>query len=314
MLRPRGYLVATVLVVATSFAAIHAESPTVSQPQLSPPTQNTAPSAARSSIRAPESVSSSHEERIERITAFSSAALAVFTALLCWATFALASSTKGLRRYAEVQAEDMKRSIVAATRSADAAERALVAANRPWITVSFTPAGPIEYDVNGARFPILYTLSNIGHSPATNVWVAPRLISIFPDPQMIQGINPANELAKDIAVMKSRDRMPFGHTLFPNQTMDQSITVIMSHDEIRRSTQTIAALFPTIVGAVEYRMGFDDRAHYTGFIFNIRRRDIPRPATTEMNRSPSAIWVDEGAVPAADIVLTQSFLDASFAD
>src|SRR5581483_1180093 len=95
------------------------------------------------------------------------------TAVLALATLSLAAATSELRNLASEQGQDMKRSIAEARRSADAAERALIAANRPWITIAVLPATPIQFDQNGARFTFNYVIENIGHSPATNVSIIP---------------------------------------------------------------------------------------------------------------------------------------------
>jgi hypothetical protein len=61
-------------------------------------------------------------------------------------------------------------------------------------------------------------------------------------------------------------------------------------------------------------MGFDDKPHRTGFIVEVRRNGAPRASTTEKNRSPAAIWIDEGDVPAEEIRIFRSFVDGGYAD
>jgi hypothetical protein len=90
--------------------------------------------------------------------------LVLFNGLLVLSTIALFVS-------GERNVEVARKSSLAAQRSADLAEKALVAANRPWIKVDVMVGGPIVYDVNGANFSIKFILKNIGRSPASNVWV-----------------------------------------------------------------------------------------------------------------------------------------------
>jgi hypothetical protein len=199
-----------------------------------------------------------------------------------------------------------------ARQSAEIAEKSLVAANRPWIKVDIQVGGAIVYNVNGANFTIRYILKNIGNSPATNVWTHPTATLMHPN--RTEPFSPRDEMRKLIANLKGRPPAPFGFALFPGDTAVQDITVSVSNDEIKHATTLIEAIYPTILGAVEYRSGFADKPHQTGFIFEIRRNDVPRPSTTAKNRSPAAIWVDEGDVPAGEIVLFRSILDGGYAD
>jgi hypothetical protein len=246
--------------------------------------------------------------------------LTLFTGILAAFTVWMALSTKDLRDFAEEQARDMKQSIsvarestIAAQRSTELAEKSLVAANRPWVKIDIKVAGPIVYNVNGANITLRYTVTNIGHSPALNVMVSPRLV--FPAIGGHPGnFDPRGELRKDLADHALRGPSPFGYSLFPEETISQDVTVTMSQDEIKAATKVIAAIYPTIIGFVEYRMGFDDNPHRTGFILEVRRNDVPRASTIEKNRSPAAIWIDEGDVPMDQVRIFRSFIDGGYAD
>jgi hypothetical protein len=254
-------------------------------------------------------------ERSEKvINVFSTIMLAVFTALLFVATLILAASTDDLRKYAEEQASDMKRSINEAKRSADVAEKSLIASNRPWVKVDIAVGGPIFYNVNGGNFTIRYILTNIGHSPASNVWVTAKVIA----PEFGGGNNkpfdPRASLREEIAQLKSRPPTPFGFPLFPGETVTQDITVSIGAEDLKRITKDFPLIFPNIVGAADYRIGFDDRAHQTGFVIEVRRSEAPRPESTAKNRYPAAIFTDEGDVPAAEVRLFRSFIEGGYAD
>jgi hypothetical protein len=208
--------------------------------------------------------------------------------------------------------EAAKSSAEAAKRSADIAERALVASNRPWVKVEPTAIGDIVYNVNGANFPIQYTLSNIGHAPATNVWIDARIAA--PAIGVDGSYDPRSELLKEIASLKARPPVGFGVTLFPGEAISQTVTVSIGADELKRITQKVQFIFPTIFGAADYRIGFDDKAHDTGFMFRVGRSDAPRDVSKAKNRSPAAIFPDEGDVPASDVRLTRSPIDGDYAD
>jgi hypothetical protein len=241
------------------------------------------------------------DERLANYTA----ALAVFTALLVMVSAFqiayLASADKTATRAAN-----------AAKDSADISAKALIAANRPWIKVDIQVGGPIFYNVNGANFTLRYILTNVGHAPATNVWISPRVT--FPVLREDRpGVYSARtEMLKEIAALKSRPPSPFGYSMFPGETITQDILVTMSNADIELATKLIKAIYPDVVGAVDYRMGFDDKPHQTGFIVQIRRSDTPRP--TAKDRSPSAIWIDEGDVPASEVRLSRSIIEGGYAD
>lgn len=244
-------------------------------------------------------------------------ALAIFTFFLVLATIALGA-------IAYVQIEFLKRaerisadSAEATKQSAEISERALFAANRPWIKVDIGVGGPVTYDVNGVNFTFKFVLRNIGHSPATNVWVNPTafLSYVTDEPgDHPSALNARKELLKKIAERKVAPASPFGFAMFPDDVVDQEIKTTISKEEIDRATKLIKALYPAVYGVVEYRTGLDTTSHYTGFIFEIRRDDKPRPFTIEGRKWPAAIWIEEGDVPTTEIRLWRSFIEGGYAD
>jgi len=241
-------------------------------------------------------------------------AISIFTFWLAVAKIVLGTIAYvqiGLLRRAEAISAQ---SANAAKQSADVAETALLIANRAWVTVEIQVGGPIVFDVNGASITLKYILKNVGHSPATNVWVSPRIIYPVPSTTEMGRFDHRSEMQKDIANLKTRPPTPLGFALFPGDIIVQPITVSISQKDITRATKDIKAIYPVVVGAVDYRMGINNKAHQTGFIVEIKRNDAPRPATTAKNRSAAAIWVDEGDVPAEEIRLFRSFIEGGFAD
>jgi hypothetical protein len=235
-----------------------------------------------------------------------------FTIVLAISTIGLWLATNRLWFAGERQLELLAKT--ASDQSRDM-EKSLIAANRPWIKVEIRVGGPIVYNVNGANFTLQYVLTNIGHSPAVNVHVSPRVIFPVLSMEAESKFNPRAELEKIIAAEKARSGPSFfGHSLFPEETITQPITVTMTDDDIKLATALIGAIYPTIVGTVSYRMGLDDESHQTGFIVEIKRDDTPRPSTIQNNRWAGAIWVDEGDVPANEVRLYRSYIDGGYAD
>ncbi len=201
-----------------------------------------------------------------------------------------------------------------AQRSSEIAERSLIAANRPWIKVDIEVGGAILFNDNGANFTLNYSLKNIGHSPATNVWVSAKAITPMFSKDGTGTFNPRGELLRIIADRKNDAPGPFGFALFPEETIVQPMTVSISKEELARATAIGPVIYPRIVGSVSYRMGFDSQPHQSGFIVEVRRNDAPRPITVEKRRWPAAIFIDEGDVPAADVRLFRSPIDGGYAD
>ena len=104
-------------------------------------------------------------------------AISIFTFWLVIATVAL-----GVIAYVQIEffgrAEQIAaQSAGAAKESADTAKNALVAANRPWIKADISVGGPVFYNVNGMNFTLRFILKNVGHSPATNIWVEAQILA-----------------------------------------------------------------------------------------------------------------------------------------
>lgn len=199
-----------------------------------------------------------------------------------------------------------------AKKSVEIGEKALVAANRPWIKIDLQVAGPIKYDATGANITLRYGLRNIGHSPATNVSIE---LNVFAPAIGIDKILDSRaELQKIVAALKARPPGPFGLALFPDETVAQEITVTIGTDELKRITQKVEFVTPYIIGAVDYRFGIDEKSHQTGFIIEVHRSDQPRPEFTAKNRHPAAIFPDEGDIPASDIRIIRSVRDGEYVD
>ncbi len=169
--------------------------------------------------------------------------------------------------------------------------------------------------MNGANFTFNFILKNIGRSPATNVWVDPKVILSYPnDEGRPSKLDVPRILRDEIAEKKKRPPSPLGFSIFPDETIVQPITTGVPNDEVDRATKLIKAIYPTVYGAIEYRMGLDNTVHHTGFIFEVQRDASPRPFTTKGKKWPTAIWTEEGDVPAADVRLSRSLIEGGYAD
>jgi len=294
----------------------------------------------------------SYIEKHDRLfNAISSALIAIFTIVLAISTIYLWKSTAGLEKFAKQQASDMKESIAATKDAAKAASDAnqlnrdnfltterhmkesiaaakdaakaasdanqlnrdnFLATERPWVTADIGVGGPLYYNVNGANITLRFQLKNIGHSPATHVWI--NLQVIAPAIGIDHDYDPRKTQHKIITQTKTRPLDPFGFTLFPGDTITQDWTVNISVEELKRITQKADFIMPVIVGTIDYGFVFEDGHHQTGFIIEVKRSNVPRPEATAKNRSPEAIFPDEGDIPASELRFYRSFLGGEYAD
>lgn len=240
--------------------------------------------------------------------------LVVFTAVLSGVGVIQLKFLRRAEAIAANTAQAATNSAIAAKQSAEIAEKTLIVANRPWIKVDVRP-GPIFYNVNGANFTFTFLLKNIGKSPATHVSVDLKVLLSYPSDQpRPSGLNASQLLREEISEKKKRPPSPFGSSVFPDETLVQEITTSVPPEEIDRATKLIKAIYPTVYGSVEYRMGLDTTPHHTGFIFDVQRDGQPRPFTTQGKKSPTAIWTEEGDVRLEDVRLLRSFLEGGYAD
>jgi hypothetical protein len=201
----------------------------------------------------------------------------------------------------------------AAKDAADTAKDALIAANRAWVEVKIEVGSPITYNVNGLNLALKYHLKNIGRSPATNIFVNANMLA--PAIGIDEPFDPRRELNKIIDRTKAQPRASnLGVALFPDEQGTFIVTTGINADELKRLTQKVEFVMPYVIGTVEYRMGLDTKVHQTGFVLEIRRSDAPRPVSTEKNRSPQAIFPDEGEVPLQDVRILRSLFEGGYAD
>jgi len=197
-----------------------------------------------------------------------------------------------------------------AQRSTDIANRALIEAHRPWVKVMFQ-AGSFEFNANGAMLQIQFLLENVGSSPAENINISSKFI--FMNMKNIKW-NPFGEMEAFINERRSAKPWWHGETIFPGEKIVFPFNLGINCDELDQATVDIGAIYPTLLGTIEYRTRLDEKIHMTTFMLDIRRKREPRPYTVARNRAPNVIWREEGNVPPGEIVLERSFFGGSHAD
>jgi hypothetical protein len=247
------------------------------------------------------------------------ALVAIATAFIAFFTFTLWRATSKLWEAGEKQIGVSKASAAAAEAAARTAIEAnqlsranFVATNRPWIKVDIGVAGPIYYNVNGLNIALQFQLKNIGHSPALHVSARPQVAA-----PAIGDDNHFDMMAiqhKIIAESKGRLIGAFGYTIFPGDTILQNITVNIGPDELKRITQHVEFVNPVVIGSIVYGSVFEDGPHQTAYMIEVRRSGQPRPESIAKNRSPAAIFPDEGDIPASEVRLTRFPMGNDYAD
>lgn len=223
------------------------------------------------------------------------------------ARLALDAKRAGRRQDANTQA-----ALIEYKRSADAAERAIVAANRAWLKVDFSVVGPITFENEEVRIPLSCAVTNVGNSPATHVLLQPGMTD--------KGTTAARNLLEGL-IRKARVRPndeKLGFAVFSGDTVHQPFFMCSGGDTLRVARAEGGAFYPIVVGVVGYRIGLDDSVRVTGFMFAVGRKDTPRPFTDDREEGKQLpremIWIDEGTVPADEVVLMDLPYHGGFAD
>jgi hypothetical protein len=88
-----------------------------------------------------------------------------------------------------------------------------------------------------------------------------------------------------------------GHIIFPNDGLPNGINVHMLNEDIEKACAQYRSLIPVLLFCITYRTPFDKNARYTGYAFNLFRRD-PKSVGGAREIRP-----EEGDIPAQDLSL-----------
>lgn len=247
--------------------------------------------------------------------------VAFFTFVLALLNVGLVGATIGLYRAGERQIRATQSTADAAAAAAAAAKDAnqlnrdqFVAAQRPWIVAEFVP-GPLTFDANGGMTLITgVTIRNIGNSPATNVWAEPRLVAWAVGPGSAPDIRAIQR--QMITERKNSGGAPWGRTIFPGHAYGpyQHGVSVGPEEVVKAVASERQLMLLQLIVVIAYTFLGEKAVHQTGYLFDVRRGDAPRPMTLAKNRWPPAIFVDEGDVPATGLILMVSPLEGDYAD
>jgi hypothetical protein len=224
------------------------------------------------------------------ITAIATAIMAIFTGRLWFSTEKLWKTTNT---------------------SIDLAREEFTASHRPWISVEIS-VGDLTYDAQGdVQIKVKFDLKNVGNSPATNVDIDSEFVVVFGDSRPFQkAISDRNKFRP--SGTGNLGHAFLGDNLFPGETHTHFHILPISRASIDAFNRKQAADFgrpvgetffvPTLVGCVDYKFTFAEGRHQTGFILDLRKRDIKNPNIAlrfdirEGNIPAERLWLVSGSI------------------
>jgi hypothetical protein len=203
--------------------------------------------------------------------------------------------TLGTTKIAALAARDQANAALGANKIS---ERLYISGERPWVYLDQVKfIFPIRID-NAVNAGVRFVFKNIGHSPAINVWVEPKLMLLNSWKAPVRWPIDAQREICDALISKSPNTGP---VVFPNRDGFVDYGLATSAEELAdsRANPGSKALMPYLVGCIDYRFTFAPEHHQTGFIFAITRkaRDGTGPL---LNTEPGSIEPD-------DVILDPTF-------
>ena len=238
-----------------------------------------------------------HEKpMLDRWLTYSTVALAISTFLLFLFTYRL---SRDARKVATRQAGEMQRALALSESTANAAiesnnisRAAMIADQRPWVSVGVEIGGPLAYDANdwdaGIRWhiPLRYKLQHLGKTPATKVSffaeIIPFTLPHWPTNMIKDGMPqglpiPGTDIAKEIESVcgfpetMATHNMGWGHVLFPGEREERIFGLNGNpsrFDDAKKTPEGYHGQF-LIVVCVTYGSPYSDEPYRTAKAFNL---------------------------------------------
>jgi hypothetical protein len=169
-----------------------------------------------------------------------------------------------------------EKSANAAKDASDIAAKQLELSERPWVDADIKLDGPFDFEEGGgANLPLKISVRNTGHSPATAVSFAWKVLI---GSQALTAHNYRDQVCGD-ASKRATTAPQFGFALFPNLTFEQPFGVGIRKEEIEQwhKSKDFPGLiggdvifFPSVIICIAYRPGFNQTSVYhTAYIFDL---------------------------------------------
>ena len=176
-------------------------------------------------------------------------------------------------KIAAIAARDQAAAALAANKIS---ESLYISQARPWVSLDHVVfIEPLRVDGDAVHALLRFVFKNVGHSPATNVWVEPKLMLLnsWKSPAARFPVDVQHEICDDPLRFKSPN---VGPVLFPNGEAHIDYSLATSAEELAESRANpdpgSKTLTPYLVGCVDYRYTFSPEHHQTGFIFAVYRK------------------------------------------
>jgi hypothetical protein len=184
----------------------------------------------------------------------------------------------------------------AATAAVDQGRKALIADQRPWLTVEAECSAPITWtEYGGVHFPFRFKLINVGRTPALNADLHAEIV-------VTQNYRRLGERQINLAEKIRAGRPLDGAVVFPGHPVTQYNTLIVNGDEVAKPAATSSSyetpsddLRPSLIGCVIYSSVFDNEIRETGFIYDLYR--------SSPDREGHSIGPSDGVIPAEELVI-----------
>lgn len=170
--------------------------------------------------------------------------------------------------YAIKATREARKAAIASQQSADTAERALYASERPWVTLKVAPTGPFVMTESGT-LPVEVTIANIGKSPALNVTFEVVLHPTIEDSRQ----------RLERMIDQNTHTAPLGVDLFPSEEIPYVHILQIAKADLEHNAFAFGGadryIYPMIIGVAVYKSAIREKNRFntTGIMLNVIRID-----------------------------------------
>jgi hypothetical protein len=192
---------------------------------------------------------------------------------------------KGTSKQTDKMIKSGQVSAQSAMSAAETSAKQFEASDRAWIKVDLAIGEALHFAKSGmASIGITFTITNVGHSPATNISSTLFAVPIHPPPLMEAKV-PIEKQKASCAGLSSgfTGDMSRGEVLFPGQSITgQSRTGVTPEALPESCCRGFPADYPVwnqyyavVVGCTDYQYASSARHHQTGFSFQVQMKSTP---------------------------------------
>lgn len=191
----------------------------------------------------------------------------VATLVIAWFTYRAA-------RISKISAHAAKKAANNAELSIEVARESYAASERPWVSVDAEVSTSLVKEDHGIDFGVNFTVQNYGRSPALNVHVFYKVITLKITQDQFSG---TRQKVYDHGKSGAGENM--GVPIFPDERKVIPWRSFLSNEEIRSVTNDIthpSGLLPAfyIIGSVFYKSVFKEDLYHTDFIYSVEASGV----------------------------------------